>query len=213
MGEAMTERPDDDAALDVGRDTIDKLRRFYALVEDAEVEESPVRYPKDELGNGLARIARAIKAKAGLQVAAMDIGGWDSHVNQGGATGSMATKLGALARSLAAFAADLGDVRMKKVCVMVMSEFGRTCAENGNKGTDHGHGGHILLLSGALHEKKVFGRWDGLDPKKLYTGRDLPASTDFRSVFNETLTDFMGFPTPKEFFPEYRPPKRMGLFT
>ncbi len=209
----MGERPEEDAALDVGRNTIEKLRRFYALVEDAEVEASPVRYPKDELGRGLERVARAIKAKAGLQVSSLDYGGWDTHTNQGGAVGSMANRLGNLAKSLSAFAADLGDERMKKVCVLVMTEFGRTCAENGNRGTDHGHGGHMLLLSGALKEKKVHGRWDGLDAKKLYTGRDLPVTTDFRAVFGETLDDFMGFAPPKDFFPEYRRPRRMGLFT
>ncbi|MCB9831292.1 MAG: DUF1501 domain-containing protein [Planctomycetes bacterium] len=208
----MGERPEEDAALDVGRDTIEKLRRFYTLVEDTEVAPSPIAYPKGDPGSGLERIARAIKAKAGLQVAAIDYGGWDTHINQGGATGLMAGRLSNLAKSLAAFATDLGPERMKKVCVVVMTEFGRTCAENGNKGTDHGHGSHMLLLSGALKEKKVQGRWEGLDPKKLYTGRDLPVTTDFRAVFNELLDDFMGFAPPKDFFPDFKAPRRLGLF-
>jgi len=96
--------------------------------------------------------------------------------------------------------------------VMVMTEFGRTCKENGNGGTDHGHGGAMLLLGGPVKGGKVHGEWRGLEDKALYEGRDLPVTTDFRDVFADVLRNHMKFDPPKDFFPEYKPGSVKGLF-
>ncbi|MFT7619137.1 MAG: hypothetical protein ACI97A_002786 [Planctomycetota bacterium] len=197
-----------DGAEQVGRDTISRLRRFHSIVEGSSIAPSTVTYPKGRYAQGLSQIARLIKANAGLETACLDVGGWDTHTNQGGATGNYANRLKGIADGISAFARDLGDKRMKDVCVMVMTEFGRTCRENGNQGTDHGHGSAMLMLSGSLNGGRVVGDWAGLDPKKqLYQGRDLQVTTDFRQVFHDTLKDYMGFDVPSSFFPDYSPPK------
>jgi len=100
-----------------------------------------------------------IKADVGLEVAFADVGGWDTHVNQGGAQGQLAARLDDFARSVSALVADLGD-RMADVVIMTMSEFGRTARQNGNGGTDHGHAGALFVIGGNVHGgKKVFGTW------------------------------------------------------
>jgi len=141
-------------------------------------------YPASQFGQRLKQIAQLIKADVGLEVAFADVGGWDTHVNQGGATGQLATRLDDFARSVAALVADLGD-RMADVTILTMSEFGRTARQNGNGGTDHGHAGALFVIGGGVKGRKVYGKWPGLEPEQLHDGRDLALTTDFRSVFAE----------------------------
>ncbi|HEU4720960.1 MAG TPA: DUF1501 domain-containing protein, partial [Gemmatimonadaceae bacterium] len=138
-------------------------------------------YPASQFGQRLKQIAQLIKCDVGLEVAFADVGGWDTHVNQGGATGQLAQRLDDFARSIAALVADLGD-RMADVTILTMSEFGRTVRQNGSGGTDHGHAGALFVIGGDVKGKKVHGRWPGLEPEQLYEGRDLALTTDFRSV-------------------------------
>ena len=159
-------------------------------------------YPASQFGQRLKQIAQLIKADVGLEVAFADVGGWDTHVNQGGATGQLALRLDDFARSVAALVADLGD-RMADVTIMTMSEFGRTVRQNGSGGTDHGHAGALFVIGGGVKGKKVYGRWPGLEPEQLYEGRDLALTTDFRAVFAEVAAKQLGAKRLDVLFPGY----------
>jgi uncharacterized protein (DUF1501 family) len=148
-------------------------------------------YPRSQFGQRLMQIAQLIKADVGLEVAFADVGGWDTHVNQGASTGQLAARLDDFAKSIAALVADLGD-RMADVTIMTMSEFGRTVRQNGNGGTDHGHASALFVIGGDVHGKKVFGKWPGLEPEQLHEGRDLALTTDFRTVFSEVAARHLG---------------------
>ncbi len=123
----------------------------------------------------------------------------------------MARLLGTVGGSLAAFADDLGP-RLDDTLVVTMSEFGRTCRENGNYGTDHGHGGFMMLLGGSVAGGRLHGKWDGLAEKSMYQGRDLHVTTDFRDVFAAVLREHFRYDVPKDFFPDHRIARVRGLF-
>ncbi|MEM7048325.1 MAG: DUF1501 domain-containing protein [Acidobacteriota bacterium] len=142
------------------------------------------RYPRSPLGRAMQQIAFLIKSDVGLEVAFAESGGWDTHVQQGTAQGSFARRARDLADSIAAFWTDLGTFR-DDVTLMTMTEFGRTVAENGSGGTDHGHGSCLFVLGGEVDGGRVHGSFPGLDRDLLYEGRDLPVTTDFRAVFSE----------------------------
>ena len=111
----------------------------------------------------------SIKADIGLEVTFVDTGGWDNHVNEGGAQGQLSNLLRDLGQSLAAFSQDMGD-RMEDVVVVTMSEFGRTAHENGNRGTDHGHANCMFVMGGAVKGGKVYGSGPGLRPNSSTKG-------------------------------------------
>jgi uncharacterized protein (DUF1501 family) len=159
-------------------------------------------YPSSPFGEALKQIAQLVKADVGLEVAFADVGGWDTHVNQGAATGQLAGRLDDVARGLAALFADLGE-RMDDVVVLTMSEFGRTIGENGNRGTDHGHGNAMIVMGGPVRGGKVYGRWPGLVPEQRYEGRDLAVTTDFRDVFGEIVVRHLGVADASPIFPGY----------
>lgn len=150
----------------------------------------------------LGEIAGLIKAGAGPEVAVAHVGGWDTHVNQGASEGQLAVRLRELGLGLAAFARALGE-RMRSVVVLTMSEFGRTIAENGNGGTDHGHATVMLALGGPVNGGRVLGRWPGLDPASRFEGRDLAVTTDVRDLFGEILARHLGASTLVPVFPSY----------
>ncbi|GJG87009.1 hypothetical protein tb265_21900 [Gemmatimonadetes bacterium T265] len=164
--------------------------------------ENGASYPKSQFGQRLLQIAQLIKADVGLEIAFADVGGWDTHVNQGGATGQLANRLGDFGSSIAAFVADLGD-RMGDVLVLTMSEFGRTARQNGNGGTDHGHAGSMFVIGGGVRGHTVHGRWPGLAPEQLNEGRDLALTTDFRAVFSEIAEKHLGAVRTDRLFPGY----------
>jgi uncharacterized protein (DUF1501 family) len=159
-------------------------------------------YPNGRFGAGLKQIGRLIKANVGLEIAFTEIEGWDTHVNEGGASGQMANRLKELSEGLAAFHRDLGD-RMADVVLVTLSEFGRTARENGNRGTDHGHANVMFVMGGKIKGGKVYGRWPGLDPAVLYEGRDLALTTDFRSVCGEILSRHLGQKDLRKVFPGF----------
>src|SRR5207237_7726458 len=132
-------------------------------------------------GQALKQIAQLVKADVGLEVAFADIGGWDTHVNQGSSQGQLANRLDDFGRGISALVTDLGE-RMADVVVLTMSEFGRAVAENGNRGTDHGHGNAMMAIGGSVHGGKVYGKWPGLRADQRYENRDLALATDFRDV-------------------------------
>jgi len=160
-------------------------------------------YPRGPFGSSMRQIAQLITADLGLEIAFTDVGGWDTHVNQGSSQGQLAARLGELGGALAAFAQDLGE-RMQDVVVLTMSEFGRTVAENGNAGTDHGHGTAMMAMGGGVRGGQVLGRWPTLDPAKRFEGRDLAVTTDFRDLFGEVLVRHLGAADLGAVFPGYR---------
>jgi uncharacterized protein (DUF1501 family) len=121
-------------------------------------------------------------------------------VAQGAEQGQLANRLRGLAAALAAFTRDLGD-RLADVVVLTMSEFGRTVAENGSGGTDHGHASCMLLMGGEVAGGSVLGEWPGLAPEQLYERRDLALTTDFRDVFAEVVARHLGTQNLEEVFP------------
>jgi uncharacterized protein (DUF1501 family) len=159
-------------------------------------------YPRSQFGTRLKQIAQLIKMDLGVEIAFADVGGWDTHVNQGGATGQLAGRLDDFAKSIAALTTDLGD-RMGDVTIITMSEFGRTAKENGNGGTDHGHAGTMFVLGGDVAGGKVHGHWPGLSPEQLNEGRDLALTTDFRAVFSEVVSRHLGAGKLDVIFPGY----------
>ena len=122
----------------------------------------------------------------------VDIGGWDTHVNQGGATGYLANRIGELGRALAGFAEEVGPAAWQKTVVVVISEFGRTFRENGSRGTDHGHGSVYWALGGGLKGGRVVGEQVKVAPEQLFQNRDYPVLTDYRAMFSGLMQRMYG---------------------
>lgn len=137
------------------------------------------------------RAAEMIRRDPSVQLVFMDVGGWDTHVGQGNAKGQLANKLSKLGEGLAALTQGLGD-QYQNTAILIMSEFGRTVAQNGNNGTDHGHGNVAWLMGGNVRGGKVYGRWPGLDVSQLHEGRDLAVTTDFRSIIGAVANGHFG---------------------
>jgi uncharacterized protein (DUF1501 family) len=193
-----------------GAETFDAVRMLRAANPLQYQPATGADYPKSPFAQRLRQIAQLIKADVGVEIAFADVGGWDTHVNQGGATGQLAQRLDDFARSIAALVTDLGD-RMGDVTILTMSEFGRMAKENGNGGTDHGHAGALFVIGGDVRGGRVYGRWPGLAPEQLYEGRDLALTTDFRAVFAEVAERHLGAKQLDRIFPGFAPSARMGL--
>jgi uncharacterized protein (DUF1501 family) len=173
--------------------------------------ENGAEYPRSGYGDALRQIAQLAKADVGLEVAFAEAGGWDTHANQGAAVGELARRLDDFARGIAALARDLGD-RMADVVILTMSEFGRAVAENGNRGTDHGHGNAMMIIGGQnVRGGKVYGRWPGLAREQRYDGRDLAVTTDFRSVFAEVVRGHLGVTDTRSIFPGFTNAAAVGF--
>lgn len=196
-----------DAAKDMlgnaGRETFEAIEALKVADPSKYAPRTGVFYPRGRLGDSLKQMAQLIKADLGVELAFVDIGGWDHHTAEGASTGQLANLLRQLGGSLSAFSGDLGD-RMSDVVVMTMTEFGRTVRENGNRGTDHGHGSVSFVMGGPVRGGKVYGRFPQLAEENLYEGRDLPVTTDFRDLVGEVLTRHMGISNLGPVFPGYR---------
>jgi uncharacterized protein (DUF1501 family) len=144
-------------------------------------------YPDTSLGRALSDVARVIKADVGLQVAAVDYGDWDMHVDMGDVdSGWLHDKLTELGNALAAFATDLGN-KLADVTLVTLTEFGRSLTENGSGGVDHGHGHAVLLLGGGVQGGQVHGTWPTLEPDARDEAGDLVGTTDYRQILAEIL--------------------------
>src|SRR6266699_5673647 len=166
-----------DALHGTGKETFEAIN-YLKQVNPAQYKaENGAAYPQTPFGNSLRQIAQLIKAGVGLEVAFADIGGWDTHVNEGNSRGQLALRLQDFSGGIAALATDLGQ-RMDDVVVLTMSEFGRTAKENGNRGTDHGHANAMFVVGNSVRGGKVYGDWPGLKGDQLYEGRDLALTTD-----------------------------------
>jgi uncharacterized protein (DUF1501 family) len=140
-----------------------------------------------------AGAAKIIAADDGPRVAALAFDGWDTHANEGGATGQLANRLSGLDGAIAEFEKGLGG-KWKDTAIAVITEFGRTVKINGTVGTDHGTGTVALLAGGAVKGGRVIGDWPGLADGQLYEGRDLRPTTDLRTVLKGILADQFGLP-------------------
>jgi uncharacterized protein (DUF1501 family) len=160
-----------------------------------------------ELGRSLQTVARLIKADVGVEAAFAEVGGWDHHGQEAGQLSNLLRQFG---QAISAFCTDLGD-RMEDVVLVTMSEFGRTAQENGNNGTDHGHGGLMMVLGGPVNGGKVYGNWPGLEREQLYEGRDLAVTTDFRTVLGELVRGHLSQPNVGQVFPGFEIGAPLGL--
>jgi uncharacterized protein (DUF1501 family) len=193
-----------------GRDAFDAMKIMQQARPADYAPANGAEYPRSAFGQALRQIAQLIKSDLGLEVAFTELSGWDHHVNEGGATGQLATRLHDFARGLSAFARDLGDA-LADVVIVTMSEFGRAVRENGNRGTDHGHGNAMLVLGGPVKGGKVYGRWPGLEREQQWDGRDLAVTTDFRDVFTELVRNHLGAKDISRIFPGYSYKQPPGL--
>ncbi len=207
--ETMYANSSDVALQGTGRETFEAMKMVATVQKQAYEPESGAMYRLGRMGQSMRQIAQLIKADVGLEVAFTDIGGWDHHVNEVGASpgqGQLANVLAEFGQSLAAFHRDLGD-RMQDVTVVTMSEFGRTARENGDRGTDHGHANVMFAMGGGVHGGKVYGDWPGLEDHQLYEGRDLALTTDFRDVLGEMVAKRLGNRDLGRVFPGYNSPR------
>ncbi|RXZ39091.1 DUF1501 domain-containing protein [Oxalobacteraceae bacterium CAVE-383] len=163
------------------------------------------------LPNGLspdaARLGRLMRGDPRIRLGFLALGGWDTHINQGSGRGQLAGRLEPLGQGLATLASELGPA-FNDTVIVVVSEFGRTFRENGNGGTDHGHGNVIWLLGGNVRGRRIYGEWPGLTPAALHEGRDLAVTTDFRTVLALLAERHMrvGDAALQQLFPGFRPP-------
>lgn len=178
-----------------GRETLDLFRRVSTLQGDGGTPGHGAEYPKDSFGSGLREIARLIKAGLGLQVACIDLGGWDTHFFQGSTTGPQAERIQTLAEGLAALDTDLKDHR-SRYTIMVTTEFGRRIYENASLGTDHGRGFAMMALGDRVKGGQVLGSWPIQAEEDLNLNTPGPgglhAETDYRAVFAEVLRACFG---------------------
>jgi uncharacterized protein (DUF1501 family) len=194
-----------------GGQAFDAVRMLKSADPSKYLPENGADYPRSALGEALRQIAQLVKADVGLEIAFAEAGGWDTHVNQGASVGQLAQRLNDFSQGIAALARDLGD-RMDDVIILTMSEFGRAVAENGNRGTDHGHGNAMFVVGGHnVRGGKVYGRWPGLAREQRYEGRDLAVTTDFRSVFNEVVRGHLGVADTRAIFPGFADPQTLGF--
>ncbi len=191
-----------DSLGETGKETFEAVDFLKQANPAQHKPENGAVYPNTQLGRSLMQIAQLIKAGIGLEVAFAETGGWDTHVNQGGARGQLANLLRDFGSSISAFGTDLGK-RMDDVTLLTMSEFGRTARENGSRGTDHGHGNAMLILGNSVKGGKVYGDWKGLKNDQLNEGRDLAVTTDFRDVFAEAANKHLGNRELDKLFPKY----------
>jgi len=146
--------------------------------------------PAAKFGSFGKQLGKLIHDEPKVQVAFVALGGFDTHINQGADKGQLANHLNVLGNGLSDLAQALGPT-FSNTMVLVVSEFGRTVKENGNGGTDHGHGNVMWLMGGKVNGGKLYGRFNGLAQNELYEGRDLPVSTDFRSVIGSVIAEHM----------------------
>jgi len=190
-----------------GNETFDAVKMLKSADPDRYTSAPGADYPRGKFADSLRQLAQLLKAELGVQVAFADIGGWDHHSNEGPQLNNVLREFGT---SLAAFATDMGD-RMEDIVLVTMSEFGRTAEENGNAGTDHGHGSFMMVIGGQVQGGKVYGKWPGLEKEQLFEGRDLAVTTDYRAVLSELVSGHLGQKDLNTVFPGFQFGEPLGL--
>jgi len=190
-----------DLASTAGRGTLKLLTKLDRLDPAQYRPEGGAQYPEGDFGSGLKQVAQLIKADIGLEIAEVDLGGWDAHAVQIQLMVGLMQQLG---KGLHALYSDLGE-RTKRVTVVAMSEFGRRVNENGSLGTDHGRATAMFLLGGGIRGGRVWGRWPGLEKEQLDKDGNLQVTTDYRDILGEIVDRRLGNPQVSRVFPEYEP--------
>ncbi|HEX7588759.1 MAG TPA: DUF1501 domain-containing protein, partial [Anaerolineae bacterium] len=194
-----------------GTQTLQAMRDLAKIAANTYTPANGANYPNTPYGKSLATVAQLIKAGMGLEVACVDIGGWDTHVQQGTTTdGQMPQLISEFAAGLAAFYTDMQD-QMSHITVVTMSEFGRRVQENSGHGTDHGHGNVMFVMGGGIKGGKVYGEWPGLAQENLYGPGDLAITTDFRDVLGEIVQNRLLDKKLSDVFPGYTNFKFRGI--
>jgi uncharacterized protein (DUF1501 family) len=189
--QAMYNQSGDSVFHSTGEETFEAVKMLHDA-NPAQYKPAPgIEYPNNEFGNNMKQIAQLLKSNLGVEAAFTDVGGWDTHQNQGGVNGQLADRLREFSSAIAAFWHDMGD-EAGNITLVTMSEFGRTARQNGTGGTDHGHANAMFVLGGQVKGGKVYGRWPGLANEQLNEGRDLAVTTDFRQVLGEAVTQSIG---------------------
>jgi uncharacterized protein (DUF1501 family) len=218
------DKPEVAAAFDQLYASNDSLSQAYregrvargALLTDLDAE-TKVANNGAPLPSGFAsdaqRLAQLMNQDSRVRLGFTALGGWDTHVNQGATQGQLARNLEQLGKGLATLQMALGSTYADTTTI-VMSEFGRTVHENGDRGTDHGHGNVIWVLGGGVRGGKVYGDWPGLANDQLYQGRDLAITTDFRDVIATVLERHLQMPDHQlnQILPNYQPMQQALLF-
>src|SRR3984957_7741149 len=204
-GEAPVMSKSPQATPDVDEELLTRLADLYSkddwfsarlseAVQTGKLTEaggSPAGTPGTDRVSGAARMAATLmRSVGGPEVAVIEAGGWDTHANQGGAKGVLAQRLTGLDKALRTLADELGPL-WPQTAVLVVTEFGRTAAMNGTRGTDHGTGGCAFLAGGAVHGGRVIADWPGLARTALLDNRDLRPTLDLRSVFKAVLDEHL----------------------
>jgi uncharacterized protein (DUF1501 family) len=208
--EALYRTGSADLVHGAGTEMFEAVKMLKAANPQKYAPQNGAQYPRSQFGLRLLQIAQLIKADVGLEIAFADVGGWDTHVNQGSTQGQLAARLDDFSKSIAALVTDLGN-RMSDVLILTMSDFGRMASENGNRGTDHGHAGAMFVIGGDVKGGKVYGKWPGLEREQLYEGRDLALTTDFRSVFSEVTSRHLGATKLEKVFPGFVGNQSLGI--
>jgi uncharacterized protein (DUF1501 family) len=190
------------ATPDVDEDLLARLADLYSkddwfsarlseAVQTDKMVEGAGRAGHPDRVTAVARMAaNLMRSDGGPEIAVIEAGGWDTHANQGGAKGVLAARLGGLDKALKSLADELGPL-WPQTAVLVVTEFGRTAAVNGTRGTDHGTGGCAFLVGGAVRGGQVIADWPGLRRTALLDNRDLKPTLDLRSVFKTVLDEHM----------------------
>jgi uncharacterized protein (DUF1501 family) len=168
-----------------------RQKLLVELDRDMTAADNGAPHPDQAFAESCTRLGHLMARDAGIRMAFTALGGWDTHVNEGAAEGQLANQLGALGNGLTSLVNGLGAAYQHTV-IVVMSEFGRTVRENGNGGTDHGHGNVMWVAGGKVSGGKVYGNWPGLAEADLYQGRDLAVTTDFRAVLSVVIRQHLG---------------------
>jgi uncharacterized protein (DUF1501 family) len=199
--QSMYDQSTDSVLHGTGQETFEAVKMLKAADPAHYKPAAGVVYPNGAFGSSLKQVAQLLKADLGVEAAFSDIGGWDTHQNQGAANGQLANRLKEFSESIAAFWKDMGD-DAENITLVTMSEFGRTARQNGTGGTDHGHANVMFVLGGAVKGGKVYGKWPGLSNEQLNEGRDLKVTTDFRNVLAEVAYRSLGSRNLLAIFPD-----------
>ncbi len=194
-------RPGNDLASIAGRDTLSTIAVLQRLAKSTYQPSNSAFYSPDTFGNHLSQVAQLIKADVGLEAAVLNLADWDTHISQ---VGVLPDVMQSLAQGLQGFAQDLGE-HMRRVVVVVMSEFGRRVAPNDGGGTDHGRASAMLVIGGGIRGGKVYGRWPGLAADELDEQGNLRVTTDYRDVLAEIVDRRLKNPLVDRVFPGLKP--------
>ena len=210
--ESMYDQSSDSLLHSAGDSTFEAIRMLRATDPAHYAPDPSAQYPESPFAKNMKQIAQLLKADLGVEAAFTDIGGWDTHQNQGSTQGQLANRLRDFSDSIAAFWRDMG-LEAENITLVTMSEFGRTAHQNGTGGTDHGHANAMFVLGGNVKGGKVYGRWPGLADHQLNEGRDLAITTDYRQVLGELVSKTLGSANLESTFPgaKLNPKQFLGL--